>query len=99
MDDPLYKTIKNLFRTKRPKPTTKQDLKQIYITMVKQVAGINIVKTKRSTKINEATGKKDTNYLLDTDVIRHHLQLNKFKNPMCFDFLQEISDTYGLKVT
>ena len=40
--------------------------------MVKQVAGINIVKTKRSTKINEATGKGDTNYILDTDVIRHH---------------------------
>ena len=67
--------------------------------MIKPVAGINIAKTKRSTKINEATGKKDTNYILDTDVIRHHLHLNQFKNPMCLDFLQEIGDAYGLKVT
>ena len=97
MGDALYKTIKNLFRMKRAKPTTKQELKSIYITMVKQVAGISIIKTVRSTKINEETGKKDTNYELATEVINRHLNLNQFKNPMRFNFLPEVVDAYSLK--
>ena len=82
---------------KRAKPTTKQELKSIYITMVKQVAGISIIKTVRSTKINEQTGKKDTNYELATEVINRHLKLNQFKNPMRFNFLPEVYDAYSLK--
>ena len=66
---------------KRAKPTTKQELKSIYITMIKQVAGISIIKTVRSTKINEETGKKDTNYELATEVINRHLNMNQFKKP------------------
>ena len=82
---------------KRAKPTTKQELKSIYITMVKQVAGISIIKTVRSTKINEETGKKDTNYELATEVINRHLNLNQFKNPKRLNFLPEVVDAYSLK--
>ena len=82
---------------KRAKPTTKQELKSIYITMVKQVAGIRIIKTLRSTKINEETGKKDTTYELATEVINRHLNLNQLKNPKRLNFLPEVYDAYSLK--
>ena len=82
---------------KRAKPNTKQELKSIYITMIKQVAGISIIKTVRSTKINEETGKKDTNYALTTEAINHHLNLNQFKNPKRLNFLPEVVDAYSLK--
>ena len=82
---------------KRAKPTTKQELKSIYITMIKQVAGISIIKTARSTKINEETGKKDTNYTLTTEVINQHLSLNQYKDPKRLNFLPEVVDAYSLK--
>ena len=50
MEDKLYRTIKLLFKSKRGKPTTKQELKKIYIAMIKHIAGINIIETTRSRK-------------------------------------------------
>ena len=85
MKDNLYRTIKLLFKSKRSKPTTKQELKGMYIAMIKHIAGIDIIETTRSRKGRGQ--EKERTYTLNYEMIRRHLELNQYKNPKQRDFL------------
>ena len=79
MEDNLYRTIKLLFKSKRGKPTTKQELKGMYVAMIKHIAGINIIETTRKRK---AKGKeKERSYKLNVNTIRRHIELRQCKDP------------------
>ena len=90
MEDNLYRTIKLLFKSKRGKPTTKQELKGMYIAMIKHIAGINIIETTR--KRNVKGKEKERTYKVNYETIRRHLTLNQYKNPKQTDFLPIVYD-------
>ena len=90
MEDKLHRTIKLLFKSKRGKPTTKQELKKIYIAMIKHIAGINIIETTRSRKSKGQ--EKERTYKVNYETIRRHLTLNQYKNPKQTDFLPIVYD-------
>ena len=91
MGDGLYDTIRLLFKSKRRKPTTKQELKCIYISMLKHIAGVDIIKSRKETTYN-SDNRREMIYTLSHDTIRHHLMLNQYKNPDGKDFLPELHE-------
>ena len=85
MEDKMYSTIKMLFKSKRKKPATKQELTGMYIAMIKHIAGIDIIET---TRTRQAPGKeKERSYKINYDTVRRHLELDQYKNPDSKDFL------------
>ena len=87
MEDNLYRTIKLLFKSKRAKPTTKQELKTIYISMIRHIAGNDVIATTRERK---AKGKeKERTYKLNLNTLQRHIELSQYKDPGGRDFLPE----------
>ena len=76
--DNKFHLMKKVFRIKRNKPTTKDELFQLYISMVKHVSTNDFVKANRCMKNN----KRETKYTLNEDLVKYHIELNQFSN--CF---------------
>ena len=87
MDDNLYTTIKMLFKSRRKKPPTKQELKGMYISMLRHIAGSELIET---TRARPGKGKeKVRSYKLNYNAIGRHVELSQYKNPKGEDFLPE----------
>ena len=97
MEEDIYKTIKGIFKTKKERPTTSHELKQLYLAMLKNVGGYNIINAERSAKM-DANKKRQYIYTLNHENIRHHLELNKYKNRDGNDFHPMADDLYKIKV-
>ena len=52
MDENIHKTIKGIFKTKKDRPTNGHELKQLYLAMLKNIGGYNIVNATRSAKMD-----------------------------------------------
>jgi len=86
MNDKRYQLIKKVFRISKATPTTKLLLFQLYITMIKNIGGTDII-------ISKQTGQKDNRtriYNLNTDTIMKHIKLNKLKNPRLNNYDEDI---------
>ena len=71
ISDEEYKLIKQLFRTEKTKPKTKKQFKILYVSMIKNICGNEIIKTIQIGK------KKISTYNLNGDAIKYHLELDK----------------------
>ena len=97
MPDNEYKYIKNVFRISRAKPKTYEDLRKIYISMLRNVTTNDLITGERSKKRNE--GQRDKMmYEVDNDYIQYHLELNKFSNPDCLKFHEHFVKQYSIPV-
>lgn len=78
MNDEQYNYIKNIFRISQKKPETYEQLKRIYISMLRNITNNNLIQSKRGTKKEERNVRY---YNINDDVIKYHLKLNEYSNP------------------
>ena len=98
MTDATYNLIKKVFKTTKAKPTTYGELKKLYISMIKHITVSDIIKAKQTTDRSKA--KRNTIlYTLNEDVIKFHLGLNKYMNPGCVKFHNEIVEIFKITVS
>jgi hypothetical protein len=74
LDNGLFKMIKTLFRTEKGKPKNLNEVKKLYLSMLKNETGVKFINAK---KINS---KKDKNvgkyvYSINDDIIEHNVNL------------------------
>lgn len=96
MDDNKYKYIKNIFRITQKKPENYNELKKIYISMLRNVTNNNLITSSQRTK------KEDRNeryYKFNDDVILYHLELNKYNNPDKKHFQEYFKNKYDIEET
>lgn len=96
MDDNKYKYIKNIFRITQKKPENYNELKKIYISMLRNVTNNNLITSSQGTK------KEDRNeryYKFNDDVILYHLELNKYNNPDKKHFQEYFKNKYDIEET
>lgn len=80
----FYNLIKFTFKTKRAKPTTEHELKIFYGNLVKLAGSRQLLSaTKFGLTLNSA-------------LVQHHLDLNRFKNRSCTGFAGEVEDRFGV---
>jgi hypothetical protein len=94
MDDVQYKYIKNIFRITQKKPTNYNELKKIYISMLRNITNNNLIISTQGTK------KEDRNnryYEINDDVIKYHLELNKYNNPERRHFQEYFKEKYDIE--
>lgn len=94
MDDNKYKYIKNIFRITQKKPENYNELKKIYISMLRNVTNNNLITSSQGTK------KEDRNeryYKFNDDVILYHLELNKYSNPERRHFQEYFKNKYDIE--
>jgi hypothetical protein len=74
-DEGVYKMIKALFRTEKGKPKNLNDVKKLYLSMLKNVTGVMFINAK---KINSKKNKNVGKYVhsLIEKVIRHNVKLD-----------------------
>jgi hypothetical protein len=97
MDDNEYRYIRNVFRITRDKPKTYNELRSIYISMIRNITTGDLLKSERIKSRKE--GKRDfMTYNLDNDYIQHHLELNKFYNTDCTHFHDSFVTKYNIPV-
>jgi len=83
--------FKNLFRSVKEKPTNYNELRKMYITIIKNITVNDIVISKR---IHErAEGKRgEYEYSLNKKLIKQHLELNNLKNKGSLGFHDGLRD-------
>jgi hypothetical protein len=93
IDDGFWKLVKHVFRVTRAKPATFNEVKQLYVSIVKSATSKNLIESK------QLKTKKDrgaTAYTLNEGLLKYHLELNGFKNTSCRGFAKEVVDKFGL---
>jgi hypothetical protein len=97
LEDSYFKMLKSIFRSEKKTPKTAKELKAFYIQMIKNITCNDLVisKTNRTGSTNEA---RQTDYKLNRDLIKYHLQLNEFKNPNRLKFHPQIIETFNIEV-
>jgi hypothetical protein len=97
MDDNEYKYIKNTFKITRDKPTNYNELRSIYISMIRKITTGDFLNSERIKTRKE--GKRDfMKYSVNNDYIQHHLALNKFYNTDCKHFHESFVTKYNIPV-
>jgi hypothetical protein len=73
-DEGVYKMIKTLFRTEKGKPKNLNDVKKLYLSMLKNVTGVKFINAKKiNSKKNQNVGKYV--HSLNEKVIRDNVKL------------------------
>ena len=95
-DDDLFKVFKNLFRSVKQKPKNYNELRKLYIGIIKSITINEIIISKR---INERTDKRgEYEHKLNKELIKKHLDLNQLKNKTGSGFhedFKEFMPTFG----
>ena len=95
MDDNEYRYIRNVFRITRDKPKTYNELRSIYISMIRNITTGDLITGKQSMKKET---RKQMLYSIDEKTIQHHLELNKFYNTDCTHFHDSFVTKYNIPV-
>ena len=72
----LFNNIVFSFETKKTNPTNINELKQIYVLMIKHLTNKDIISSKQ---IRQG-GTRIYNYFVDDKFIKYHIELNEFSN-------------------
>lgn len=96
MTDNEYKYIKNTFRITRDKPENYKDLRKIYSTMIRHMTSNDLIKTVQGTKGKD---RKKILYSIDGNIVKYHLELNKYSNPDRKHFHNNFVEKYGEALT
>ena len=93
MDDAKFKLIKHMFNSVRRKPESFNGYKMMYASLVKSITCKDITQSKRS----KAKADRDVmNYILDSNLIQTHLELNGLKNQRRRGFSSDAVQTFGI---
>ena len=93
MDDAKFKLIKHMFNSVRRKPESFTGYKMMYASLVKSITCKDIMQSKRS----KAKADRDVmNYILDSNLIQTHLELNGLKNQRRRGFSSDAVQTFGI---
>jgi hypothetical protein len=84
LDEGLYKLVKHAFRLHRPNPENQQDAGKMYEAMVNKATWRNFLKC----------SKGDVRW--NIEVVKKHLELSDFKNPMVSGFAPLVVAKFGL---
>jgi hypothetical protein len=84
--DDEYQIICKLFRISRKKPSNKNDLLKMYVSMVRNLTTSEIIMGKQGSD-------KKMYYKLNTDYLKFHVDLNMFSNPGLINFDADILKT------
>jgi hypothetical protein len=93
MNDDEYKYIKSIFRISKPKPKDYDELKKIYVTMIKNVTTSDFIKTCKS---NKKETRDQYLYNINNEYIQFHLKLNNFSNIYNRNFHEEIKEKFEI---
>ena len=83
MDDKLYKSIKNTFKTSKTKPTTMKELIKFYVGLLQHVGGNDFIKSER---LKSKARRDEIDYEINTSKLELYLELNSYKNGHMIDF-------------
>jgi hypothetical protein len=89
MADTEYRYIKSIFRITKKKPECYEELKKMYVTMLKNVATNDLIKTVKSMKTET---RNQRFYNINNEYIQFHLKLNNFSNIYNRNFHEEIKE-------
>jgi len=95
MDDGFFKLVKQAFRVSRAKPSNRHEIKQLFVSIVKAATCRDIVKSKQ---LKSKEDRDVTAYFLNESLVKHHLELNAFKNKSGKGFAQEAVEKFGIAV-
>ena len=85
--------IKKIFGSTKSKPQNMTEFKPVYIGMIKNICGSEIISSKQI-----RIGKDRTRiYNLNLDLINDHLLLNQFINPCAADFKSDYIEMFNIK--
>lgn len=92
ISDNEYTLICKLFRIVRKKPSSKDELFKLYISMLRNVMTSEfVISTKGTTRDNQKIS-----YKLNADFVRFHIDLNMFSNPYLRNFDNDILISLGI---
>ena len=94
MDEGFFKLVKQAFRVKRGKPASRDEIKQLFVSIVKTTTCKDIIK---STQGKSSKDRDKTVYHLNENLLKHHLELNGFKNKTRRGFAPEVVEKFGLE--
>ena len=86
MDDVMHSLIRTVFRTTKTKPSNSDELRKLYISIIKNITNNNIITTTRINTRKEGKRGQYT-YSLNKELIIRYLELNKFTNPQSKQFM------------
>jgi hypothetical protein len=97
MSDTTFKLFTTLFRTKKSKPTTHGELMKLYVGIIKNITCNDIIGSKQNRK---RTGgrRNEIDYQLNIDLIKLHLELNRYSNRTGKDFNPDIMEVLEKQV-
>jgi hypothetical protein len=94
MTDEMHHLFKKVFRTSIKQPTKWNDIKKLYIHIIKNITTHDIIKTERITKDNNRRYK----YELNKDIIAECVELNKYNSRFNGEnFIEWIQAEYNMK--
>ena len=76
LDDDTFNNIKYSFETKKSKPTTYKELRELYICMIKHLTTKEIVLSKQCRTKEQ---RNEYTYTLNDRLIEYHVELSKYK--------------------
>ena len=80
LSDKDYNFIKKVFRSERKKPKNRNELKKLYVSMIKHLNGELVMGDKKD-KIKNSKRNQKKEYYLNTEKIKYYLELDKYNNP------------------
>jgi hypothetical protein len=91
MDDEYYGYLKLLFRTEKKKPENFDQLKKLYVSMLRNITNVSFIDSvKNKTKINRNCHK----YVLNRLIIKNNINLDKCRNKELLNYEEAIKDFF-----
>jgi hypothetical protein len=95
MDDDFFKLVQHTFSVKRAKPSNFHEIKQLFVSIVRSATTKDLIKSKQGKSKKD---RDETLYLLNESLLRHHLELNAFKNKRRTNFAPDTVEKFNLEV-
>jgi hypothetical protein len=87
ISDKEFELFKKTFRITRQKPKTKNELFQMYISIIKNITCPEFIISKQ---IRNDDGKRYMSYKLNSEFIKHHIKLNLYSNKYLTNYDENI---------
>ena len=93
LSDKDYNFIKKVFRSERKKPKNRNELKKLYVSMIKHLNGELVVSDRNKTKKD----RDYRNHYLNKEKIKYYLELDKYNNPKKKYFHIKVKNKFLIK--
>jgi hypothetical protein len=97
MTDEVFTLLRSVFKTQKSKPTNYKELKKLYVGIIKSIT-FNEIKTRKRVNVRSGGRRGEYDYIIDVDLIKYPLELNKYKNKNCHGFSSVYVDMFNIDV-